>query len=195
MKVQTKVSVLMIAVLVILTLLIAERQYESNQEVKLFLSSQIAGDKVIINKIPDFKSKGFLAATIDNAAWDEAVDFLNTNDTVWANENYRVSLINIENAYSLNETMLLFSVSDTGIGFDLVLMDLKMPVMDGLTATKLIKAKKPNLPVIAITAFARSGDKEKALEAGCDDYIPKPIKKSDLLALIHQHTGTPKKTI
>jgi CheY-like chemotaxis protein len=61
-----------------------------------------------------------------------------------------------------------------------------MPVVDGLTATKLIKAQKPDLPVIAITAYALSGDKEKALEAGCDEYISKPIKKTGLLAIINK---------
>jgi CheY-like chemotaxis protein len=59
-------------------------------------------------------------------------------------------------------------------------------VVDGLTATKLIKAQKPDLPVIAITAYALSGDKEKALEAGCDEYISKPIKKTGLLAIINK---------
>jgi CheY-like chemotaxis protein len=59
-------------------------------------------------------------------------------------------------------------------------------VVDGLTATKLIKAQKPDLPVTAITAYALSGDKEKALEAGCDEYISKPIKKTGLLAIINK---------
>jgi two-component system cell cycle response regulator DivK len=61
-----------------------------------------------------------------------------------------------------------------------------MPVVDGLPATKLIKAQKPDLPVIAITAYALSGDKEKSLEAGYDEYILKPIKKTGLLAIINK---------
>ena len=63
----------------------------------------------------------------------------------------------------------------------LVLMDIRMPIMDGLIATKKIKSFKPNLPIIAQTAYAMDGDEDKAKEEGCDDYISKPIKKDLLL--------------
>lgn len=70
---------------------------------------------------------------------------------------------------------------------NLVLMDVKMPVMNGLDATRLIKQQNPELPVIAITAYAFEGDIDKALEAGCDDYIAKPFGKDDLLYIINKH--------
>jgi two-component system cell cycle response regulator DivK len=59
----------------------------------------------------------------------------------------------------------------------LVLMDIKMPVMDGLSATRIIKNIRPKLPVIAQTANALSKDRTLALEAGCDDYLLKPIER------------------
>lgn len=64
---------------------------------------------------------------------------------------------------------------------DLVLMDLQMPEMNGYEATQILKKKYPTLPVVAQTAFAMSDDREKALAAGCDDYLAKPIKSKDLL--------------
>lgn len=64
---------------------------------------------------------------------------------------------------------------------DLVFMDLQMPEMNGYEATKILKKKYPDLPVVAQTAFAMSDDREKALNAGCDDYLAKPIKSKDLL--------------
>jgi PAS domain S-box-containing protein len=63
----------------------------------------------------------------------------------------------------------------------LVLMDIRMPIMDGLLATKKIKSFKPDLPIIAQTAYAMDGDEDKAIEEGCDDYISKPIKRDLLL--------------
>ncbi len=69
---------------------------------------------------------------------------------------------------------------------DLILMDLQMPVMNGLEATIEIKEKYPLLPIIAQTAFAMEGDREKYLSAGFDDYITKPIDVPDLLAKISQ---------
>ena len=72
---------------------------------------------------------------------------------------------------------------------DLVLMDLKLPKMNGLDATKEIRMEKPNLPIIAQTACAFSSDVEQASNAGCNSFIAKPIKKDDLLALISKHFG------
>ncbi len=70
---------------------------------------------------------------------------------------------------------------------NLVLMDIELPVMDGYTATREIKIIRPDLPIIAQTAFAMMGEREKSLEAGCDDYIAKPIKKEILLEIISRY--------
>ena len=66
---------------------------------------------------------------------------------------------------------------------DLILMDLRLPVLDGWEATKRIKAQPEtrNIPVIALTAHAMTGDREKALEAGCDDFDTKPVEMPRLL--------------
>jgi two-component system cell cycle response regulator DivK len=69
---------------------------------------------------------------------------------------------------------------------DLVLMDLGMPVMDGWEATRKIKAQPElrHIPVIAVTSHAMVGDEIQAREAGCDDYVPKPIDETELLEKI-----------
>ncbi|HDR52156.1 MAG TPA: hybrid sensor histidine kinase/response regulator, partial [Mariniphaga anaerophila] len=72
-------------------------------------------------------------------------------------------------------------------GITLVLMDIKMPVMNGLEATRLIREFRPNLPIIATTAYAQTGDKHRFLAAGCDDYLAKPIGKERLLALLQKY--------
>jgi len=69
---------------------------------------------------------------------------------------------------------------------DLVFMDLQMPEMNGYEATEILKKKFPKLPIVAQTAFAMSDDREKALDAGCDDYLAKPIKSKDLLSVVEK---------
>ena len=71
---------------------------------------------------------------------------------------------------------------------DLILMDLGMPVMDGWEATRRIKANSElkNIPVIAVTSHAMVGDEIEARNAGCDDYLPKPIDENELLKKIQK---------
>jgi CheY-like chemotaxis protein len=69
-------------------------------------------------------------------------------------------------------------------GIKLILMDMKMPEIDGFEATRQIKLIDRNIPIIAITAFAMSGDEEKIIAAGCDGYLSKPINKISLLEKI-----------
>ncbi|MDZ7777059.1 MAG: response regulator [Bacteroidales bacterium] len=69
----------------------------------------------------------------------------------------------------------------------LVLMDIKMPVMGGLEATKHIREFRPELPIIATTAHAQTGDEQRFLAAGCDGYLAKPIKREKLLALFQKY--------
>jgi CheY-like chemotaxis protein len=69
----------------------------------------------------------------------------------------------------------------------LVLMDIKMPVMNGLEAIREIKKIRSDLPVIVESAYAMSEDKEEALEAGCDGYLSKPIRQDELYAVIRKY--------
>ena len=68
--------------------------------------------------------------------------------------------------------------------YDLILMDIKMPVMDGMEATRLIKEKHPELPIIALTANAFDSDRQLAYEAGCNEFLPKPISSDVCLKTI-----------
>ncbi len=70
---------------------------------------------------------------------------------------------------------------------NMVLMDIRMPIMNGLDATKEIKKLRPNLIVIAQTAYAMDGDRENSLAAGCDDYISKPINLKEFIELIAKY--------
>lgn len=69
---------------------------------------------------------------------------------------------------------------------DLVLMDIQLPNIDGLTATKEIKKLRGNLPVIAQTAHALDEDKQQCLKAGCNDYITKPIDKDQFYKILER---------
>jgi two-component system, cell cycle response regulator DivK len=70
---------------------------------------------------------------------------------------------------------------------DLVLMDIRLPRMDGLEATAKIKELIPELPVIIQTAYAMQSTQEEAIKCGCDNFITKPIKIETLLSILHKH--------
>lgn len=101
----------------------------------------------------------------------------------------------IESIFRKHKTHLIhFTDGETAIKYieeggqpNIILMDIRLPGIDGLETTKRIKAMNPNIPIIAQTAYAMSGDRERALRAGCDDYISKPFKRHQLLDLIVQY--------
>ena len=93
-------------------------------------------------------------------------------------------LINLIWAKNGKEAVLLFKENRD---IDLIFMDIKMPVMDGIEATKEIRKMNKKVPIIAQTAFALSGDREKALAAKCNDYLSKPLKKQELIQLVNTY--------
>jgi CheY-like chemotaxis protein len=73
--------------------------------------------------------------------------------------------------------------------FDIILMDMSLPVIDGWEATKQIRTANASIPIIALTAHAMAGDREKAMEAGCSDYDTKPVEIDRLLGKMKSLLG------
>ncbi|MFH1119723.1 MAG: response regulator [Bacteroidota bacterium] len=77
-------------------------------------------------------------------------------------------------------------ITESNPAINLVFMDIKMPEIDGLEATRIIKKHKPYLPVVATTAYVMTGDREVCISAGCDGYIAKPIRKAELFRILRK---------
>ena len=88
------------------------------------------------------------------------------------------------NILKANDGEQAINFCKNNLEIDLVLMDIQLPKIDGLTATNEIKKNRPNLPIISQTANAMQNDFDKSIEAGCDDYLTKPINRKELITKI-----------
>jgi PAS domain S-box-containing protein len=84
---------------------------------------------------------------------------------------------------------LALAKQDEGEAFDVILMDMQMPVMDGLTATETLRSRGYRGAIIALTAHAMASDRQRCLDAGCDDYVSKPIDRRRLLELVNLYAA------
>ena len=115
------------------------------------------------------------------------------NSTILVIEDNKLNMKLVRGMLSLGDyTMLEAMDAETGIQMareylpDLILMDIQLPGIDGLKATKIISndANLKDIPILALTSYAMEGDKEKALTAGCVDYITKPIDVKKFLETV-----------
>ena len=93
-----------------------------------------------------------------------------------------------------SDGMEAVNICQQQMDIDLILMDLKMPVMNGIDAIKKIREFNKDVYIIAQTAYALVGDRENAIQAGCNDYVSKPVKKDELLAKIAKYSNKIKRT-
>ena len=98
----------------------------------------------------------------------------------------KVELVIVENGVQAVDQAL--AALDSGAPFDLVLMDMQMPMMDGYEATRRLRSQAYDLPIVALTAHAMSTDRARCLEAGCDDYLSKPVDRAALFDAVARYT-------
>ncbi len=136
-------------------------------------------DEDIIIKHTDFrfKEKTILIAEDEEANYIFIREILDEAGAISIHARNGLEAINL-----VNETS----------NIDLILMDIKMPKLNGIEATKEIRKSHPRIPIIALTAYAMSSDREECFKAGCVDYLSKPILRLELFQLIEKHLLKPK---
>jgi PAS domain S-box-containing protein len=152
----------------------------------------VLSDSDVLEPSPDKKfMNGRLKETFFIlVAEDDEVNFLFLHDALKNSE--AGERFEILHAWNGLEALDLHRKHDD---LDLVLMDIKMPRMDGLEAIRIIKDENPFVPIVAQTAFALTGEQDKALEAGCEDYLSKPIDLDQLLRTVYKHLELPLKGV
>lgn len=137
-----------------------------------------------MNNYKKYKSK---ALNLKNFNWTEKT-ILIVEDTPSSNL-YFEAVLSPTNAVLLwaENGKEAFDICDANKDIDIVLMDLRMPVMSGFTAIEKIREIRPKLPIIAQSAYLNSEEEKLSFEAGCNDFISKPVDVKTLLRTINQH--------
>jgi len=113
-------------------------------------------------------------------AEDEIINYMFLS-TLLKNINSKLEILHAKNGADA------VAICNNNANIDMVLMDLKMPIMSGFEATTQIKELRPDLPIVAQTAYSSQKDKQKAFSCGCDDFMSKPIKREVLQAVIDRY--------
>jgi len=123
----------------------------------------------------------------ENYNWENKTILLAEDEpanVIYLEEVLKITKAKILKAMNGKEAVELFEKNQN---IDIVLMDIKMPEMDGYEATRLIKQMNNEIPVISQTAYAMPGDIDKGMQAGMNDYLIKPVKPKNLLTILHKH--------
>lgn len=133
---------------------------------------EILHEPKIVEMAKDYSGKTILIAEDERSNFDFLKILLNRMNikVLWAKDG--------------NEAV---NICESDPSINLVLMDIKMPAMNGFEATKLIKIFRPDLPIIAQTAYAMISDKQEANDAGCDGYLSKPIKINQITEILEEY--------
>lgn len=143
-----------------------------------FSGVEVSADSV--SRIPEHKRQGFRILLVEDSQVNQLVLL-----SMLQKEGYDADVVQ-------NGSEALRAMARER--YDLVLMDCQMPVMDGYETTRLTRqakynVKNPKVPIVAITANAMKGDREKCIEAGMDDYMAKPVRKTEFMQLLEKHLG------
>ena len=158
---------------------------------QIYVESEISKGSVFFLKLPYLK--GVLAAPVEKVFDESSFDWSDKTILIAEDEEANYTFFEVllkvtgANIMWARNGLEAVEICRNNMEINLVLMDIKMPQMDGLEATTQIKKSRKTLPVIVQTAYAMSADEESCLKAGCDAYITKPIKIEPLFKLIQQY--------